>query len=89
MRRHALRDLLGPFVGVEKLNVEVDDRFAGNAESKMARLDDSCMHRTNRDLKDSLTLYALEFKRSLDPGNCGGGVYILQHRMMIFRPIRM
>ena len=50
----ALEALLGALVHVEQPELQVEHRFAGDAEPEMARLDDACMDGTDRHLEHAL-----------------------------------
>src|SRR5262249_55270567 len=56
----SLEELFGPLVREVEARLHVDDRFAHDAEAKVARLDDAGMHRSYWDLVDTLASDLLE-----------------------------
>ena len=58
--RTAFEKLLGAFMSVEVAQLEMQNRVADNAETKMSGLNDACVNRTDRDFRDAL---ALNFKK--------------------------
>ena len=59
--RNVFKEFLGAFVGIEKADLEIKDRFAGNAEEEMAGFNDARVDRTHRDLKDTFAFDLAEF----------------------------
>jgi hypothetical protein len=85
---HSLKSLLRSLVNVEQPQLEVQDRFAGDAKPKMPGLDDAGVHRADRHLEHPLTDHRSErMERSRDARHDTVVGKILAQRPRAIRPI--
>src|SRR5262245_45658447 len=59
---HRCKHILNAFLQEDQTRFEINDRLTVDAEAKMPGLDDTCVNRPHRDLKDAISTYLLKRK---------------------------